>query len=199
MRLPQVFAHATTAQLSCHVQIFVVIIMTPLRHMQNDILIKFDPQNPEWNVCVFIGWCGSSRLIATLQLRSGIKDLLLGIPTAGNQSQIGLDSNLKTVVWWSGLIQNLHHSRWNLSMVDPQWNMLCWWLLPHKVLRCGWLWVGDPGGGTRSGFIRGCAAPGSEPLPYFRENWTPKTYPILGKSHNPGHPKWSGLKKHTLF
>ena len=52
---------------------------------------------------------------------------------------------------------------------------------------------GDPGGGTRSGFIRGCAAPGSEPLPYFRESRTPKTYPILGKSHNPGHPKWSRL------
>ena len=54
-------------------------------------------------------------------------------------------------------------------------------------------------GGTRSGFIRGCAAPGSEPLPYFRESRTPKTYPILGKYHNPGHPKRSGLQKHTLF
>ena len=41
------------------------------------------------------------------------------------------------------------------------------------VVRC------PRGGGTRSGFIRGCAAPGSEPLPYFRENRTPKTYPIL--------------------
>ena len=48
------------------------------------------------------------------------------------------------------------------------------------------------GGGTRSGFIWGCAAPGSEPLPYFREKRTPKTYPILGKSHYPGHWKWSG-------
>ena len=55
------------------------------------------------------------------------------------------------------------------------------------------------GGGTRTGFIRGCAAPGSEPLPYFRESRTPKTYPILGKSHNPGYPKRSGLQKHTLF
>ena len=45
----------------------------------------------------------------------------------------------------------------------------------------------------------GCAAPGSEPLPYFRESQTPKTYPIVGKSHNPGHPKRSGLQKHTLF
>ena len=53
-----------------------------------------------------------------------------------------------------------------------------------------------PGGG---GFIRGCAAPGSEPLPYFRESQTPKPYTILGKSHNPGHPKRSGLQKHTLF
>ena len=26
-----------------------------------------------------------------------------------------------------------------------------------------------------------------------------ETYPILGKSHNPGHPKRSGLRKHTLF
>ena len=58
---------------------------------------------------------------------------------------------------------------------------------------------GGGGGGTQSGFIRGCAAPGSEPLPYFRENRTPKTYPILGKSHNPRHPKRSGLQKHTLF
>ena len=57
----------------------------------------------------------------------------------------------------------------------------------------------SPGGGTRSGFIRGCAAPGSEPLPYFRESRTPKTYPILGKSHNPGYPKRSGLQKHTLI
>ena len=56
-----------------------------------------------------------------------------------------------------------------------------------------------PGGNTRPGFIRGCAAPGSEPLPYFRESRTPKTYPILGKSHNPGHPKRSGLQKHTLL
>ena len=56
-----------------------------------------------------------------------------------------------------------------------------------------------PGGGTQSGFIRGCAAPGSEPLPYFRENRTPKTYPILGKSHNPRHPKRAGLQKHNLF
>ena len=40
---------------------------------------------------------------------------------------------------------------------------------------------GGGGGGTRSGFMRGCAAPGSEPLPYFRESRTPKTYPILGK------------------
>ena len=55
------------------------------------------------------------------------------------------------------------------------------------------------GQGNRSGFIRGCAAPGSEPLPYFRESRTPKTYPILGKSHNPGHPKRSGLQKHTPF
>ena len=57
----------------------------------------------------------------------------------------------------------------------------------------------NPGGSTQSGFIRGCAAPGSESLPYFRESRTPKTYPILGKSHNPGHPKRSGLQKHTLF
>ena len=41
--------------------------------------------------------------------------------------------------------------------------------------------------GTRSGFIRGCAAPGSEPLPYFRDSWTRevvrtlKTYLILRK------------------
>ena len=35
------------------------------------------------------------------------------------------------------------------------------------------------GGGTRSGFIRGCAAPGSEPLSYFRESRTPKTYPYF--------------------
>ena len=48
---------------------------------------------------------------------------------------------------------------------------------------------GVGGGVTRSGLIRGCAAPGSEPLPYFKESRTPKTYPILGKSHNPGHPK----------
>ena len=40
---------------------------------------------------------------------------------------------------------------------------------------------GGGGVGTRSGFIRGCAAPGSEPLPYFRESRTPKTYPILGE------------------
>ena len=40
---------------------------------------------------------------------------------------------------------------------------------------------GGGGGGTQSGFIQGCAAPGSEPLPYFRESRTPKTYPILGK------------------
>ena len=56
---------------------------------------------------------------------------------------------------------------------------------------------GGGGGGVlgqRSGFIRGCAALGSEPLPYFRESRTPKTYPILGKSHNPGHPKRSGLQ-----
>ena len=78
--------------------------------------------------------------------------------------------------------------------------------------RWGWGWggggvgvgvgvgVGWGGGGdTRSGFIRGCAAPGFEPLPYFRESRTPKTYPILGKSHNPGHPKRSGPQKHTLF
>ena len=58
---------------------------------------------------------------------------------------------------------------------------------------------GIPGGGTQSGFIRGCAAPGSEPLPYFRENRTPKTYPILGKSHNPRHPKRAGLQKHNPF
>ena len=45
---------------------------------------------------------------------------------------------------------------------------------------------GGGGGGTRSGFIRGCAAPGSEPLPYFRESQTPKKFPILGKSHIPG-------------
>ena len=53
--------------------------------------------------------------------------------------------------------------------------------------------------GTRPGFILGCAAPGSEPFPYFRESRTPKTYPILGKSHNPGHPKQSRLQKYTLF
>ena len=70
-------------------------------------------------------------------------------------------------------------------------------VVQHRAMRT-FLGVG-PGGGTRSGFIRGCAAPGSEPLPYFRESRTPKTYPILGKSHNPGHPKWSGIQKHTLF
>ena len=46
----------------------------------------------------------------------------------------------------------------------------------------GW---GGGGGGVGGG---GGAAPGSEPLPYFRESRTPKTYHILGKSHNPGHP-----------
>ena len=54
---------------------------------------------------------------------------------------------------------------------------------------------GGGGGGTGSGFIQFHAALGSEPLPYFRESRTPKTYPILGKSHNPGHPKRSGLQK----
>ena len=43
------------------------------------------------------------------------------------------------------------------------------------------------------------AAAGSEPLPYFMESQTPKTYPILGKSHNPGHLKRSGLQNDTLF
>ena len=49
--------------------------------------------------------------------------------------------------------------------------------------------IGGGGGG-------GGAAAGSEPLAYFRESRTPKIYPILGKSHNPGHSKWSGLQKH---
>ena len=72
--------------------------------------------------------------------------------------------------------------------------------LVHKMSRSQlYLGFGPRGVGTRSGFIRGCAALGSEPLPYFRESRTPKTYPILGKSHNHGHLKRSGLQKHTLF
>ena len=61
----------------------------------------------------------------------------------------------------------------------------------------------------------------TESLPYVRESRTSKTCPILGgnlaipgtrsgpvsenipcflvKSHNSGTPKWSGLRKHTLF
>ena len=62
---------------------------------------------------------------------------------------------------------------------------------------------GGGGGGGALGQISsvmwGSAAPGSEPLPYFRESRTLKTYPILGKFHNPGHPMWSGLKKYSLF
>ena len=41
--------------------------------------------------------------------------------------------------------------------------------------------------------------PGSKPLPYFMESQTSKTYPVLGKSHNPVHPKRSGLRKHIPF
>ena len=42
------------------------------------------------------------------------------------------------------------------------------------------------GGCTWSGFIQGCAAL-VRTVPYFKESRTPKTYPILGKTHNPGH------------
>ena len=55
------------------------------------------------------------------------------------------------------------------------------------------------GGGTRSGFIRGCAAPGSEPLPYFRESRTPKTYPILGKFDKITPYFREIWQNHTLF
>ena len=87
----------------------------------------------------------------------------------------------------------------HVSLIDP------WWYMYVSLIGQTWWYIyvsgggGGGGGGTRSGFIRGCAAPGSEPLPYFRESRILKTYPILGKSHNPGHPKRSGLQKHTLF
>ena len=45
-------------------------------------------------------------------------------------------------------------------------------VLPRGAL--GQVSYGGGGGGG------GGAVPGSEPLPYFRENRTPKTYPILG-------------------
>ena len=38
--------------------------------------------------------------------------------------------------------------------------------------------VGVGVGGSHTGYGPGCAAPRSEPLPYFRESQTPKTYPI---------------------
>ena len=65
---------------------------------------------------------------------------------------------------------------------------------PGSFGYCKHRFIPTPGGGTRSG-----AAPGSETLPYFRESRTPKTYLILGKSHNPGHPKWSGLQNMPYF
>ena len=63
-----------------------------------------------------------------------------------------------------------------------QWGVCVCELLSSFIL------VGGGGGGG--------AAAGSEPLAYFRESRTPKIYPILGKSHNPGHSKWSRLQKH---
>ena len=100
----------------------------------------------------------------------------------------------------------------HLKMLSGKWTFLPWPQYVKKVQRdtkCAFhlgslchhtCWIALlPGGDTRSGFIQGCAAPGSEPLPYFRESRTLKTYPIVGKSHNPGHQKRSELQKHTLF
>ena len=42
IRLQQIFAHATTAQLSCHVQNFVAITVLESRWEWNDISIKFE-------------------------------------------------------------------------------------------------------------------------------------------------------------
>ena len=74
---------------------------------------------------------------------------------------------------------------------------------------CNWIFWNicvNPGGGGGGGggalgqvSYGGVQLRGPKPLPYFRESRTPKTYPILGKYHNPGHPKRSGLQKHTLF
>ena len=40
---------------------------------------------------------------------------------------------------------------------------------------------------------------GPNPYPILGKAGHSETYPILGKSHNPGHPKRSGIRKHTLF
>ena len=96
-------------------------------------------------------------------------------------------------VWWEISQIWIEYIKPIGQMSDESWKFFRYTAL------CTWHLRYDARGGTRSGFIQGCAAPGSEPLPYFRENRTLKTYPILGKSHNPGHPKRSGLQKHTLF
>ena len=60
--------------------------------------------------------------------------------------------------------------------------------------------VKHPGGALSQVSYGGVQLRGPNPYPaYFRENRTPKTYPILGKSHNPRHPKRAGLQKHNLF
>ena len=61
------------------------------------------------------------------------------------------------------------------------------------VCVCVWTLVKFHIGGVGG---RGGAAVGFEPLAYFTESRTPKIYPILSKSHNPGHSKWSRLQKH---
>ena len=42
IRSPQMLAHATTAQLSCHVQSFVAITFSELRKEQKEISIAFE-------------------------------------------------------------------------------------------------------------------------------------------------------------
>ena len=55
---------------------------------------------------------------------------------------------------------------------------------------------GDAGGGcTRSGFIRGCAGSGSEPLPYLGKAGLRKYTLFYGKSHYRVHPMLSALRK----
>ena len=57
----QIFAHVTTAQLSCHVQNFIAIILLQLGWQQNEISIEFEKSLVKWapTTCIHFPkeWC----------------------------------------------------------------------------------------------------------------------------------------------